>query len=336
MTTVGEDVIGRTADTLSGRPRGARTAAWGACGIAASLVLTACGPGYDYYVEGYWDNGDGMIAPSKTELFDADLVPTCAFPVKYQLFESRSTATALASALAFEFINPETDPEDPISNIDFPTAEDQAKEKLRRERALGSIPVIWQYTHPLFDQENGVTDAEDDAALTQLKAWVGRALYGFGNDAPGTDYIEVVATYMETDHGTFDLIRIDSPDSYIEANGIPITFQGLSNTYYTATDGENEYLLVRSKKSEEATLWQGSTSTPLGEFETFIRVQVTNEFNPFNPPPPVVEFLLQSDNCPMIGGEPYERFYLRDYILDPEPAEPIEEPEPEPSPSPSA
>lgn len=330
MTTVG--------DNVSGRRRGARTAAWGAGGIAASLVLTACGPGYDYYVEGYWDNGDGMIAPSKSELFDADGVPTCAFPVKYQLFESRSTPTALAAALAFEFVNPETDPNDPISIIDFPTAEDQAKEKLRRERALGSISIIWQYTHPAFDSENGVTDAADDGALKAIKANVGRALYGFGDDAPGPEYVEIVQTYMVTDQGTFDLNRIDSPDKYLEANDIPLTFQGLSFTYYTATDGNEEYLLVRSKKTEEATLWQGSTSTPLGSFETYIRAQVKNEYNLFTPPDPVVEFVFQSDNCPNVGDEPYERFYLRDYILNPVPADAEEEPatEPEPSPSPSA
>jgi hypothetical protein len=335
MTTVGDEAVGRS-DAQSKRRRGARTAAWGVGGLALSLALSACGASYDYYVEGHWDNGDGVMLPSKTVLWDDNGDPTCAFPVKWLNYERRSTPLALAQGLAFELTNPNLDPNAPLSDLQFPTAEDKAKEIARRTWAEDPLALIWQYTSPEFDAEHGITGPDD---LAGLKADLGGKLYGVGQDAPLDQYTQLVQTYATSDAGTFVLVRVDDPRGYIAEHGIPLQFQGLRNTYYTATDGTEEYLLVRSKSSDDAKLWQGDVSKPLGAYKTFVRVQVYNRYDPFHPPSPVVEFLFESDGCPMKGGHPYERFWLLDYTTNPDEfytADDEPEPEPEPSPSPSA
>jgi len=71
--------------------RVARTVAFAA---TAAVVPAACGaPGYETYVEGYWDNGDVRDAASKTALWDADGNPVDGvqharlYLMDYELFE---------------------------------------------------------------------------------------------------------------------------------------------------------------------------------------------------------------------------------------------------------
>jgi hypothetical protein len=312
--------------------RGTRAASVGAFGLAISLVLTGCGGQPEgTYIEGYWDNGDPFYAPSKTALFDENGVPTCAFPVKYNLFESRATGIGLAKGVAFEVMNPESDPNGFLDPADFPTTEEQATERLRRERALNSLDVLWEYTHPQFDADNGIETPED---LAPMKAELQEHLYGLGKDAPFLDFLELKEVYFMSDVGEFIVERLGNPGKYLTDNGIPIEFDGFNNEYYSATTGGVEYLLVKEKETGDTSLWQGDQQSEVGDAIWYARIEVKSSLSALHETPVMAEFLVQSDGCPDKDDRAYQRYYLRSYeLLYPEPGDEEGEPAPEPSPS---
>lgn len=317
---------------LKGRRRAVRLAGIGALGIATTLALSACKPGYDFYVDGYWNNGDGVIAPAKSELFAADGTPTCAFPVKYNLFETRSTSTNLARGVLFEINNTEPDPDEVLNVVDFPTEEDRATEKLRREHMQNSLDTLFQFTHPAFDAENGIAEPGDLAAF---KAKWTSILYSVARKAPATDYMKVVETYVENEDGIYIIKRLSNPKDYITSHAIPIEFLGLRETYFSATIEGDEFLMVRDNETGATVLWKGDQSAPLEGYISYARIDVT--LNPVTPPY-VAELLIQSDGCPEVKGKVYERYYLRDiYEVAPDASDDVTtDPATEPSPSPTS
>ena len=95
------------------RKRIARTFGYGLVAGVAALTLAGCGSG-DTFIDGWWDNGDPVLVPSKSTLFDADGKPLCNAPMQYPQVETRSrsyTETGgVVNAFLFEITNPETDP----------------------------------------------------------------------------------------------------------------------------------------------------------------------------------------------------------------------------------
>lgn len=322
---------------------GRRAVGVGALSLILSLALVGCSSQpKGTYIEGWWDNGDPFYAPSKSVLFDENGVPTCEFPVKYSQFETRSDAVDLARGVAFEIMNPELDPNGVLDSADFPTAADQANERLRRERALGSLDILWQYTHPLFDAENGI---DSPAKLAPIKAKLQKALFGLGREGMLIDYLEIAEVYFVSETGTFVVERLADADTYFADHGIPLVFDGFKNEYYVATSGADEYVLVVGKETGAHTMWMGDQSSELGQAVWFSKINVRTSINAALEKPPVkAEFLVQSDGCPDQDGHAYMRYYLRSFtLLDPTvdqsgggaTPEPIPSPSPSPIPSPS-
>ncbi len=302
----------------TGAPKRARRlgrVAWlGAVSLTAGLVLSGCTSSEGMYIEGWWDNGDPFYAPSKTALFDENGDPTCAYPIKYNQFESRSQAMSLAKAVSFEIMNPETPVDAYMDPDEFPTEEDRAKERLRRERALDSVGILWEYTHPAFDEQYGIETPDD---LTPIKEELMDYLYGLGRDAPFTDYLDLKKTYFVSERGTFTVTRLNTVEAYLEANDVPLEFRGLVNEYYIASseDGE-EYLLVKRQSTGAITLWQGPERSQLTDAVWYAEIDVKKALDtPSGLAPIVAEYTLQTDGCPDVGGVAYQRFYLRSYTL---------------------
>jgi hypothetical protein len=199
---------------------------------------------------------------------------------------------------------------------------------------LNSVDILWQYTHPLFDEEYGIETPDD---LKPFKADLQSYLYGLGKDAPITDYLSLKRIYFVSEQGTFTVTRMSAVDAYLEANDIPLTFKGLQNEYYLASgdDGE-EYLLVKAKETGVTDLWQGDQKSELTDAVWFAVIDVKKALDsPSGLAPIVAEYTLQTDGCPDKGGKSYQRYYLREVTkIDETAVEPDDEsPEPEPSPS---
>jgi hypothetical protein len=291
-----------------------RVACLGAISLTAGLVLSGCTSSEGMYIEGWWDNGDPFYAPSKTVLFDENGDPTCAYPVKYNQFESRSAAMTLAKAVSFEIMNPETPVDAYMDPDDFPTEEDQAKEALRRERALNSVGILWEYTHPAFDEQYGIEGPDD---LTPIKEELMDYLYGLGKDAPFIEYMDLTSNYFVSERGTFTVTRLNAVEAYLEANDVPLEFRGLVNEYYIAISEEGEeYLLVKRQSTGSISMWQGPERSDLTDAVWYATIDVTKALDtPSGLAPVVMQYTLQTDGCPDKGGQGYQRYYLRDYRL---------------------
>ena len=306
-----------------------------AAGVA--VALTACGPSYETYVEGYWDNGDEFLAPAKSELFDADGVPTCEYPIRYNYFESRSRPQYLINALLFEIQNPETDPAT-IERSDYSSdaGYEDAVESL--ERLQNSDEILFQYTHPVFfDAERGIESAED---LNAVKAELADHLSDLGTypELNVTDYYTIGSEYIVTDQGEYDVRRLVDPEGYLEEVGFTESFNGLRYSYQVATDFETEFLLVRDKEEGTVRLFEGNEQLDLSGVLFFTEIDVNlpylsadeleadraayeaDEANsaPYEvayPDGPDAQILLASDGCGRIGTTDYARYYLADYTL---------------------
>lgn len=326
---------GKTADAPRVVRRAGLATGITALGLTFGLTLAGCAPsGEGMYIEGWWDNGDPFYAPSRTVLFDFEGNPTCEYPVKYLGFESRSNPLSLARAVSFEIMNPDLDPDTSYYDPnEFPTEKDRAKEYQRRERAQGSLDLLWEYTHPQLDAALGIEGPED---LQSIKDELKDELYGLGKDAPYVDYLEVSKTYFVSSIGTFDVVRTYDVEEYLDEHDIPLRFKGLEFEYYTISSDEGEeYLLVKEKATGTTDLWQGDQKSELTDAVWFSVVEVKTALDtPSGEAPAVAEFTFQSDGCPDQGGVAYQRFFLRSYTLLEPGTE--EESEPEPSPSPSA
>ncbi|MCJ7827483.1 MAG: hypothetical protein MUP36_04525, partial [Demequinaceae bacterium] len=149
-----------------------------------------------------------------------------------------------------------------------------------------------------------------------------------GKKAPFVDYLKLSETFFVSEMGTFMVVRLNDPKGYIDDHDIPLKFLGLVYVYYSASDGEEEYLLVREKATGETFLWQGDQATELENATWFARVQVRTALTGLSVPPVMAEFLFQSDGCPDQNGLSAERYFLRSYKL----LEPVIEDEEEPAP----
>lgn len=308
-----------------------------ALAAGAAVALTACGPSHDTYVEGYWDNGDPFLAPAKSALFDADGVPTCDHPIRYNYFESRSRPQYLINALLFEIQNPETDPAT-LDRADFSSDEDYEAAVTRLERLQNSDEILYQYSHPVFfDAERGIESTED---MAPVKAELADHLRDLG-EYPGlqvTDYYTVASEYIVTDQGEYDIRRLVDPEAFLNEIGFSEDFNGLRYSYQVATDFETEFLLVRDKTEGTVRLFDGNEQLDLSGvlFFTVIDVNLpyltadelardraayeaddenTAPYEIEYPDGPYAQILLASDGCGRIGNTDYARYYLADYTL---------------------
>src|SRR5690606_1577359 len=133
--------------------------------VVSAFVLAACSSPSGY-IDGWWDNGDPIYAPLKADLFDENGVAKCETPTSEGAFETRArsftTTGGILNASLYEVISDEPDPID-VSACGGLTPAEEARERTRRERRLGSLAAMYQLPHPDFDSRNGV-DAPDDMA----------------------------------------------------------------------------------------------------------------------------------------------------------------------------
>lgn len=316
MTTVNAKPL---AGAASRRP----TRLWRASvtAVGAALALAACAPGYETYVEGYWDNGDPFTPPSKTELFDENGIATCEFPVKYNRFESRATPNNVVRGFLVEVMNQELDPDGPLTP--GLNAEQEARERLRRERMLDSLPVLWQYTSLSFDAANGISTPED---LAPIKAEIQAHLPGVGEGRPMNDFFKPQSEYFTTPEGRYDLVRLNDPRGYIESNDLDLEFLGLLFTYQTARKDGQEWLAVTNKESGEILMYRGSDEP----FELVDSVYHATYYVYLDPDTisetwPSAEIEIVSDGCGESGGQPFTRYYVSGYELLDKPEDWVDE-----------
>ena len=309
MTTADAKFASTEAGNDSGKTRGISKVRLGAAAVVAALTLGACGASYDTYVEGYWDNGDEMRAPAKSALFDEELQPICEIGLPYQRFESRSRPYNLISAVIFEIYNTEPDPDGECEEC--VTDEEREEVRIERERVQGSLATLYQYTHPVyFDQELGIETSED---LASIKEELREHLDTLGLDAPLNRYYTEAEKYIEAEEGTFVLERLRDQEGYIRDNGIPIDFKGLQFNYEVATGDGGEYLRVTNRDTGASELWQGDQKSELTNSVTYVRYEV--DLNVGFPNGPEASFLLISDGCPERNNSQVERFWLHSYEI---------------------
>ena len=287
------------------RKRIARTFGYGLVAGVAALTLAGCGSG-DTFIDGWWDNGDPVLVPSKSTLFDADGKPLCNAPMQYPQVETRSrsyTETGgVVNAFLFEITNPETDP----------ATASTKKERNKLEVLQKSPEAMWQLTFPTFDKEHGIKTPEDMRAVkTELQEHMPDLL----TEGGVTAYVKVDDQWIEGPQGHFSVRRADDPESYIKDNKINTTFSGLTNTYWVAQkDDGTEYLLVRNKETGVGTLMRhGADDIVLDSAtEAFTRYNVENESTGNNPD---LSLTIVNDQCLPIDGKQVARYWVYDYEL---------------------
>ena len=340
MSTADVSFVGTPASQGTTRPQGwARTVAIASVALASALALTACSASYETYDEGFWDNGEGIAVPVKSELFDADGVATCEIPLLWQAYEARADDAKLMAALLFELTYSAADAPE-IDRDDYPTEKLYQKAlDLQEQRAnVTDTFVLYQYTYPTFDAEHGITGPDD---LKAVKNEVGSHLFGIGRGgSPITDSIKLISETIDADEGHFVVTQLTvKHQEYMDAHQIPLEFNGFQYTYWVAKSTEIEYLLVVNKDTGETQLWDGPNQSQLTNPVAYASYEVRVDPSQAGAD---AEFVLQSDGCSERGDERYARFYWLSYtLLDgsapaPTPSvEPSVEPSPSPSPSPS-
>ena len=287
------------------RHRAARTLGFGLIAGVAALTLAGCGSG-ETFIDGWWDNGDPVLVPSKTTLFDADGKPLCNAPTAFGTLETRArsyTETGgVINSFLFEITNPETDPS---------TASNK-KERNKLEVLKDSPGALWQLTFPTFDKEHNISSPEDMRAVkTELQEHMPDLL----TEGPVTAYVKVDDQWIEGPQGHFSVRRADDPEGYIKDNKINTKFNGLANTYWVAQkDDGTEYLLVRNKATGVATLMRSGEDDIIldSATESFTRYNVENESTGNNPDLAVT---VVNDQCLPIDGQQVARYWIYDYEL---------------------
>jgi len=301
MTT--EDVV----SSMRGTGMRVRKAGYGLLAGVAALTLAGCASG-ETFIDGWWDNGDPVLVPAKSTLFDADSNPLCSTITAFGQVETRARAYSetggVVNSFLFEITNPETDPD---------TASDR-QEQRKLEVLQDSPGAMYQLTFPTFDKERGITDA---SGMRDIKTELQAHLPDLLTEGPVTSYVKIDDQWIEGPDGTFSVRRADDPEAYIKESGIPIKFNGIQNQYFVAMkDDGTEYLLVRSKETGLSVLMRaGEEDIPLDETtESFTRYFVENESTGVNPD---LTLTIVNDQCLPQGTAQVARFWVYDYeILD--------------------
>jgi hypothetical protein len=283
----------------------ARGAGYGLLAGVAAIVLAGCSSG-ETYIDGWWDNGDPVLVPAKSTLFDADGVPLCDTPTAFGQVETRSRAYSenggVVNAFLFEITNPETDPATATS----------PKERKKLEVLQQSTEAMYQLTFPAFDKAHNITGPDDMRAVkTELQQHLPDLL----TEGQVTDYVKIDDQWIEGPEGHFSVRRADDPEGYIKDNKINTTFNGIQNQYFIATnDDGTEYLLVRNKDTGVSTLMRsGEADVTLDEStESFTRYFIENDIGGVNPD---ATLTLVNDQCLPKDGKQVARYWVYDYEL---------------------
>lgn len=318
MTT--EDVVSTRTSAHGARAR--RLKAGGAA-LVGALTLAACGVP-DGYVDGYWDNGDPIYAPGKVALFDEDTVPICDSPWSGNGFESRARAYAsnggVVNLFLFEVFNEEPDPNEPL--VGFESERDEERERTRRERMQGSLETLYQYTHPDFDAEFGVSEPAD---MEPIKDELADHLSEMDLDyAPVHSYVEIGDRWLETPDERFTVNRIPDVAGFIEENNINTTFDGLNYNYLRAQTSDGTVFMLTEDKETGERLLLSETEEPIALDESSEYFETYEVIVGDTGGEPSAIITVVNDQCPPSGGDPTARFWIYDYeLLFPEEVEPI-------------
>ncbi|MGC4173783.1 hypothetical protein [Demequina sp.] len=300
MTT--EDVVSSTRNHRTP----ARKVAYGLLAGVAALTLAGCSSG-ETFIDGWWDNGDPVLVPTKASLFDDQGVPLCDTPTAFGTLETRARSFSelggVVNSFLWEVTNPETDP----------STASTKKERNKLEVLQDSPGAMYQLTFPTFDKEHGISSPEDMRKVKdELKAHLPDLL----TEGPVTSYVKVDDQWIDGPQGHFSVRRADDAEGYIKDNGINTTFNGIQNTYWIAQkdDDGSEWLLVRNKETGAATLMRaGAEDVLLDEStESFTRYFVENESTGSNPDATIT---LVNDQCRPVGGDNVSRFWVYEYEL---------------------
>jgi len=303
-----------TDDVVSARRSHRRTArvfGYGVVAGFAALTLAGCGSS-ETFIDGWWDNGDPVLVPAKSTLFDAEGKPLCAAPTAFGTVETRSRAYSetggVVNSWLFEITNPETDP----------STADTAKERNKLEVLQDSPRAMYELTFPTFDTKHDITAPED---MRAVKTEWQQHLPDLLTEGPVTAYVKIDDQWIDGPQGHFSVRRADDPEGYIKDNGINTKFNGIANQYFIAqNDDGTEYLLVRNKETGVGTLMRkGEEDIVLdSSTESFTRYFVENESTGVNPD---ATLTVVNDQCLPIGGKQAARYWVYDYELlnNPEP-----------------
>ena len=298
MTT--EDVVSSTPSTRSR----ARAAGFGLLGGVALLGLAGCAAG-DTYIDGWWDNGDPVLVPAKSALFDDEGVPLCSTPIAFGQVETRyrsyGETGGVVNAWLFEVTNPETDPA---------TAE-SPEERRKLEVLARSTEAMYQLTFPAFDKEHGISGPDDMRAIKDQ--WQEK-LPDVLTEGPATSYVKIDSQWIDGPEGRFTVRRADNPKDFIAENKINTTFNGVANQYFIAqrVDDGKQFLLVRNKDTGLATLMSSDEDDIVldEKTESFIRYFIENESTGNNPD---ASLTLVNDQCRPVGGATAARYWVYDF-----------------------
>jgi len=298
MTT--EDVVS-SARINSSR---ARRLGYGVLAGFAALTLAACSSG-ETFTDGFWDNGDPVLVPTKASLFDADGVPLCATPTAFGQVETRSRAFSanggVVNAFLFEVNNPETDPSTAAT----------AQERKRLTVLQDSTGAMYQLTFPAFDKENGITSADDMRKVKDdLQAHLPDI---FKESKQVADYITVDSQWIDGPQGHLVVRRESDPEGYIKDNKVPTRFAGVTYQYFIATKEDGtEYLLERNKETGAARLLRAGEDPIIldSSTESFIRYNIENEPGGVNPDATIT---LVDDQCLPVDDHQAARYWVYDY-----------------------
>ena len=299
MTT--EDVV---SSTKTNHKR-ARKLGYGLLAGVAVLTMAGCASG-ETFVDGWWDNGDPVLVPTKASLFDADGKPLCATATAFGTVETRSRAFGetggVINAFLFEITNPETDPSTGAT----------AAERNKLAILQNSDQAMYQLTFPAFDKKHDIKSAEDMAAV---KAEFQEHFPDLLTEGKVVDYVKIDDQWIDGPEGHFSVKRASDPEGYIKDNKIDTKFNGIQNQYFVArSDDGTEYLLERNKNTGVARLLRhGEDPVTLdASTESFTRYFVENESTGVNPDGTIT---LVNDQCLPVGGQQAARYWVYDYKL---------------------
>lgn len=291
-------------------------AAMAGLALSSALVLTGCaaaGPA-DGYIEAYYDNGLPIRSPLKSTLFDENGEALCETPIYENRIETRFRAFTdnggLINAFLFEVLNNEQDPDAPLGELDIPSNQNEAQYRENLRRALGSLERMYQLTHPvLFDQERGITGPDD---MAPIKEQLRRDLPALVNrEAAVTQFIVPGNSWIETEKGRYEVRKVGDVELFMETLGIVgVRYDGLNNDYFSATNADGEYLMVRSRESGAVSLYNARGVVDIEEIEQYQQYNVLAE-------PGVREstrarITLQNDGCPQHGDTNFARWWITD------------------------
>lgn len=329
-----------------------------AAGIAltSALVLAGCasaGPA-DGYIEAYYDNGQPIRSPLKETLFDEAGQALCSTPIYQGRIETRfrsfSDNGGVMNAFLFEVLNNEQDPNAPLGELEIPSGQSEKQYRETLRRGLGSLPRMYQLTHPfLFDSAFGITGPDDMATVkADLRADLPNLV---ARTAGITQFIAVGDAWVESSAGRFEVGKVGDVEVFMETLGITgVPYDGLNNDYFSAMKDGEQFLMIRNRNTGVVTLVNDKGEADIDEIQQFQQYKALAD--PGVAESAVALFTLQNDGCPQQSGDNFARWWITniepitpasaDDDKDPFGRDDVDEDDPfassddEPSPSPSA